>query len=181
MDTLPGIRPRPSLARRLDRAARRGFPTATTVLLLLLGDAPLGLPGQAELRAALAVSAVFFWSLFRPASMPSPAVLAIGLLGDLLGQWPVGVGGLSLLAAHGAAARLRRPLLRHGLPVVWLAFLATAAGVAGLGWALTSLLTLRLLSPAPGLFQAALSAGLFPPLALLLTRAHRGVAEPERA
>ncbi len=162
-------------------AARRAFPTATTILLLLAGGVPLSVPGQAELRAALAVAAVFFWSLFRPASMPAVAAFAIGLLADLLGQWPMGVGAVTLLVAHGAAARMRRALVRQGLPVVWLAFLATAAGVAGLAWGLASLLTLRLLPAAPALFQAALSAGLFPPLALLLTRAHRTVAEPERA
>ncbi len=154
---------------------------ATTILPLLAGGVPTALPGQAELRAALAVAAVFFWSLFRPASMPSVAVFATGLLADLLGEWPLGVGTLGLLAVHGAATRLRPALFRQGLPSVWLAFLATAAGVAALGWALSSLLAWRVLPPAPALFQAALSAGLFPPWALLLMRAHRTVAEPERA
>lgn len=180
-DRLPGIRPQPSLARRLDVAARRSVPAVSTTLLLLAGGIPLGLPGQAELRAALAVAAVFFWSLFRPASLPAPIVFALGLLEDLLGLAPVGVGALTLLATHAAAARLRRALLRQGLMVVWLAFAATAAGCAALGWALTAMLDLRWLPPGPGLFQAALSAGLYPPLALLLSRAHRTLAEPERA
>jgi hypothetical protein len=34
----PGIRPRPSLWRRLDGTARRVFPTASTLLLLLLAS-----------------------------------------------------------------------------------------------------------------------------------------------
>ena len=151
------------------------------ILLLLAGGLPLELSGQSELRAALAVAGVFFWSLSRPDSMPAALVFAIGLLGDLLGLAPVGVGALTLLATHGVAVRARRTLLRQGMLVAWLAFVATAAGVAGLGWALASLLFLRPLPPGPALFQAALSAGLYPPFALLLTRAHRTVAEPERA
>lgn len=70
MDRLPGIRPRESLLRRLDMAARWSFPATTSALLLLAAAAPLGLPGQGELQAAIALACVYFWSLFRPASLP---------------------------------------------------------------------------------------------------------------
>ncbi len=181
MNKLPGIRPRQSLGRRLDMAARRGFPATTTALLLLFAAAPLGLPGQAELQACVALSCVFFWSLFRPVSMTPVMVFLIGLLTDLLGFAPPGVGVLSLLFVHGFAMRWRRLLVRQGFVLVWLAFVAIATGTAALQWALTSLLTFRLLPPAPGLFQAAIGAGLYPALATLLTRAHHTLAEPERA
>ena len=181
MDKVPGIRPRQSLGRWLDMAARRGFPGSTTALLLLLADAPLGVPGQAELQASVALACVFFWSLFRPASMPPAVVFAVGLLVDLLGYAPPGVGVLTLLLAHGLALRWRRELVRQGFLLVWLAFVGVAVGAAALQWALTSLLTFRLLPPGPGVFQAAIGAGLYPALATLLTRAHHTLAEPERA
>lgn len=181
MDRLPGIRPRQSLGRRLDMMARRGFPGTTTALLLLVTAAPLGVPGQAELQASIALACVFFWSLFRPASMPPAIVFAVGLLVDLLGYAPPGVGVLSLLIAHGLALRWRRVLTRQGFLLVWLAFVGVAAGAASLQWALTSLLTFRLLPPGPGVFQAAIGAGLYPALATLLTRAHHTLAEPEQA
>lgn len=181
MDKLPGIRPRQSLGRRLDMAARWGFPGSTTALLLLVTAAPLGLPGQPELQAAVALACVFFWSLFRPASMPPGMVFGVGLLADLLGYAPPGVGVLTLLIAHGLALRWRRYLVRQGFLLVWLAFVGVAAGAAALQWALTSLLTFRLLPPGPGLFLAAIAAGLYPALATLLTRAHHTLAEPERA
>ncbi len=180
-DRLPGIRPRQSPSRRLDMAARRSFPAATTILLLLGSAVPLGMPGQAELQAAVALSGVFFWSLFRPASMPPWVVFVIGLLADLLGFAPVGVGVLTLLTAHGLAVKARRVLVRQGFLVVWLAFVCVASGAAALAWALTSLLTFRLLPPGPGVFQAALSAGLYPILATLLSRAHQTLAEPDHA
>ncbi len=162
-------------------ASRRSFPAATAALVLLLMAAPLGLPGQPEVQAAIALAAVYFWSLFRPASMPPAVVFMLGLLTDLLGFAPVGVGVLSLLIVHGLALRWRRVLVRQGFVVVWLAFVAVAAGAAALQWALTSLLTFRLLPPGPGVFQASLSAGLYPMIATLLTRAHQTLAEPERA
>jgi rod shape-determining protein MreD len=181
MDKLPGIRPRQSLGRWLDMVARRGFPGSTTALLLLVTAAPLGVPGQAELQASIALACVFFWSLFRPASMPPVVVFAVGLLVDLLGYAPPGVGVLTLLIAHGLALRWRRELVRQGFLLVWLAFVGVGVGAAALQWALTSLLIFRLLPPGPGVFQAAIGAGLYPALATLLTRAHHTLAEPERA
>jgi rod shape-determining protein MreD len=48
-ERLPGIRPRQTLWRRLDRTARLAFPATMTLTLLLLTAAPFRLPGQAEL------------------------------------------------------------------------------------------------------------------------------------
>jgi rod shape-determining protein MreD len=149
--------------------------------MLLLMAAPLGLPGQPEIQASIALAAVYFWSLFRPASMPPAVVFLLGLLTDLLGFAPVGVGVLSLLMVHGFALRWRRVLVRQGFVVVWLAFVAIAAGAATLQWMMTSLLTFRLLPPGPGVFQSGVSAGLYPMFATFLTWAHQTLAEPERA
>ncbi len=181
MDRLPGIRPRQSIGRQLDMAARWAFPATTTALLLLAAAAPFGVPGQAELQAALALGCVFFWSLFRPAAMLPAVVFLLGLLADLLGYAPPGVGVLSLLLVHGLALRWRRVLARQGFVLVWLAFAGVGAGAAALQWALTSALTWRLLPPGPGLFQALVAAALYPALAVPLTRAHQSLAAPERA
>jgi rod shape-determining protein MreD len=181
MARTPGIRPRPSLGRRLDVAARRAFPGASTTLLLLLAAGPLGLPGQAQLQGALALACVFFWSLVRPASMPPLFVFALGVLGDLLGYAPVGSGVLVLLIAHGLAMRWRRVLGQWGLLLVWVVFAWVAVGAAALQWGLASLLAFRLMPEAPALFQAALSVGLYPLLAALLMRAQVTLAEPARA
>jgi rod shape-determining protein MreD len=177
----PGIRPRPTLRRQLDAASRAAFPTAFTALLLLTLAAPLRVPGQAQLQPAAALACVFFWSLFRPASMPPPAVFALGLLSDLLGLEPLGINVLILLITHGLAVRWRRALIQQGFLLVWLAFVAVAAGAAALEWLLTDLLTFRLLPGGAALFQFALTAGLYPLLATLFIRAHRGLANPEQA
>ena len=176
---LPGIRPRLSLWSRLDSFARHSFPAAGTVLLLLIVAAPLGLPGQAQLLVAASIACVFFWSLFRPSCMSPPIVFVIGLLADLLGFAPVGVNVLTLLATHGLAIRWRRFLTRQGFFLVWLAFVLVAMGAASLQWLLTCVLVLALLPGWTVLFQAALAAGLYPLLAVLLTRVHQSLAEPE--
>lgn len=177
----PGIQPQQTVWRQLDAASRRSFPAACTALLLLLFAAPLGLPGQAQLQPATALACVFFWSVFRPASMPPPVVFMLGLLADLLGLTPLGSNVLALLVVHGLAVQWRRVLAGQGFLLVWLAFVAAAAGAAALAWAIGSLLTLRLLPGAPALFLFGLAAGLYPALATVFTRAHCSLANPDSA
>jgi len=177
----PGIRPRVSLGRRLDLAARHAFPAGSTVLLMLLAITPLGITDQAALLFAVTLPCVYVWSLLRPAAMPPAVVFLIGLLFDLLGYLPLGVGPLTLLAVHGLTLRGRAGLSALGWLAGWLAFVGFALGAALLGWALTASLSFRLLPAAPGLFEAMLAAALYPALATLCIRAHRTVADPERA
>ncbi|MSO90899.1 MAG: rod shape-determining protein MreD [Acetobacteraceae bacterium] len=180
-DRTPGIRLRSSIWRRLDALARRAFPAVVTILLMLLLCMPLGLPEQSALLPALTLTSVFFWSLFRPASMTPPMVFAIGLLLDLLGYLPLGVGVLSLLGLHGLTVQGRRVLTRHGFLFVWLTFLLIATGTSILAWALSSLLTLRLLPFAPAVFQAVLATAIYPAIVTLFARAHTTIADPGRA
>jgi rod shape-determining protein MreD len=177
----PGIRPRPTLGRQLDAMSRAAFPLVCTLLLMLLSMAPFGFADQAMLLPAITLPCVFFWSLFRPAAMPPPAVFLVGLMLDLLGYLPIGVGVLTLLVLHGFTVRWRRLLARQNFTVVWLAFAGLAAGSCALLWALASMLTFRLLPPAPAAFLCVLSSAVYPAVAILFTAAHRSIADPERA
>jgi rod shape-determining protein MreD len=180
-DRSPGIRPRPTVGRRLDAAARASFPAVCTVLLMLLAAAPLGLPLQAALLPALTFGCVWFWSLHRPAAMPPPLVFLLGVLFDLLGYLPLGIGVLTLLIIHGIASRARWVLTRQGFLLVWFAFVGVAAGGALLGWGLNSLLQFRLLPFPPAVFEFALTVAVYPALSVLFIRAHGSVADPDRA
>jgi rod shape-determining protein MreD len=181
MDKTPGIRPRLTVLHRLDVAARYCFPAACTVFVLLVLSTPLGLPGQAQMQPAWVLASVFFWSLYRPTSLPAGVVFAIGLLLDLLAQGPIGIGVLILLLTHGTALRLRRFLTRQGFGLVWLAFMAFAAAAAAAEWLLVSAITWRALPLSPALFECAMSIGAYPLLAAALIRAHRTLAAPELA
>ncbi len=181
MDRSPGVRPRPGLWHLLDTASRYALPGVQTVVVLLLLAAPFGVPAQAQLQPAWAQASVFFWSLYRPASMPAPLVFATGLLLDLLAQSPVGIEVLVLLLIHAVALKSRRVLTRSGFATVWLVFIAVAAGAALLEYTLVVLLTWRVLPVSPGAFEFGISAGLYPILAFYLIGLHRGLAAPEQA
>jgi rod shape-determining protein MreD len=180
-DRVPGVRPRLTMGRRLDIVWRHAFPGTTSFLLMLLSLAPFGLWGQAALLPTLALTCVWFWSLFRPAAMSPPVVFLIGVLLDLLGFLPPGVGALTMLTTFGIAQRLRQFLSHQRFSVIWLIFVAVACGIAAMNWALVSVLTFSVLPPGPVLFQAVLAAAMYPAVAIPLTLAHRSIADPDQA
>ena len=180
-DRRPGIRPRASIGRRLDIAARSSGPACITLLLMLLTQAPFDIPGQAALLPAVALCCVWFWSLVRPRALPPLVVFAVGLMTDLLGYLPLGVGVFTMLAVHGVALAMRRSLSRRGFAWVWAVFGGVAAAASTLIWLMVMLLTFRPLSPDPAIFVAVLAIALYPVLAIPLAGAHRSIADPERA
>jgi rod shape-determining protein MreD len=175
------MRPRQTLGRQLDVVARQAFPAVSTIVLMLLAETLFGFANQATLLPAVTVACVYIWSLFRPAAMPPPVVFLIGLLLDLLGYLPLGVGVLTLLIVHGLVVRWRQVLTRQSFLTVWLVFAGFSSGAAALCWALTALLSFRMLSFGPALFQGILTAALYPACAVLCVRAHRTVADPDQA
>lgn len=174
----PGIRPHLTLGRRLDLAARHAMPAVLTLLLLLIATAPFGVPGQAQLLPAFAMGSVFHWSVLRPIDLSPPVVFVLGLLADLLGLAPVGVMLLSLLLLQAVVLQWRRTLMTRHFPLLWISFAVLAAASSALDWLLYSLLSLRLLPPAPMLFQAAVAIAIYPALAALLRLAGRLIADP---
>ncbi len=170
--------PAPGMLRRLDSFARLAFPGFSTAFLMVLAAAPISLPSPVF---AMALPCVAFWSVFRPAAMSPPVTFLLGLLMDLLTLAPLGTGVLVLLALHAAALRFRRFLAKQSFLAVWLAFCLASLAASALYWALLALLSLRLPAFAPALHAAALSAGLYPGIALLLARVHEAMRHAETA
>jgi len=177
----PAMRRRQSVWRQLDIASRYAFPIGFLVFGLFLIGMPFGLPGQAELRPVYAMACVFFWSLYRPSSLPAPLVALTGLLLDLLGLSPIGLWAVLLLLLHGAILAVRRRLIPQSFFFTWAVFSCAAALLSGLAWAAQSLLTLAVLPSLPLGVEILFAAGLYPAFAGFFIRAHRGPAAVELA
>jgi rod shape-determining protein MreD len=170
--------PPSSFIRQADAVARAIFPAGFLIFLLVLASLPLGLPG---LVPAVCLPCVFFWSVFRPAGLPPPAVFGIGLLQDLLTQAPLGSSVLVLLICQGIALRWRDLLAKLSFLMIWLIYIVMALGAAVLGWALQCVLNLQLLPPAPALYGVGLTAGLYPTLSYILAKVHQVMRRAEGA
>lgn len=175
----PDVRSAPALAQRLDRLAMRLLPGGLTALAAILLAAPTGIPGAIALIPGLAMASVFFWSVWRPASMSVPVVFCLGLLLDLIGFAPLGVTAFAFLLLHGTAVHMRFGLMRLNFVTLWLAFTLLESCVCWLLWFLVSSLSFRIMPTAPVIFECMLTAGIYPPFAALGNWAHRRFSNPE--
>jgi len=170
-----------NLWRRLDAMSRHAWPGTVMFLGLLVIGLPFGVPGQAELRPAYAMSCVFFWSLYRPAAVPAPVVAAAGVLLDLPGMSPSGMRAVLLLVLQARTLAARPRLIPQGFLMTWLVFFAFAGAGAALAWVLESLLELSMLPVGPEVDVLLAAGGVYPALAGFFIRAHRGAAAAELA
>ena len=128
----PALRRPLTLWRRLDTASRWAFPGFMLVFGLILIGMPFGLPNQAALRPVYAMACVYFWSLYRPAALPTPLVALCGVLLDLLGLSPPGLWAVILLVLQFVTLVARRRLAPARFIVTWGAFIGFAIAAAGL-------------------------------------------------
>ena len=158
---------------RLDGTARSLSPVAFTVLLVMIGMVPIGVANFAPIMPALGLIAVFFWLVHRPDLMPAWAVFLVGLIQDLLGGGPLGVGVFVLLVVYAALAGQRRHIAHRSFILVWLVFLPVAAGAFILTWMFNSLIADALLDPGPAAFQYLSTVAFYPCVAWIFLQAQR--------
>lgn len=162
-----------SVWHRLDLLARNLSPFALTVVLVIFAKVPLQVPDISPVLPSLAIIAVFYWSVHRPDLMPIWAVFLVGLVQDLLGAGPMGIGILALLLVHGIVAAQRRFFASASFLMMWCAFALVAMGAMALVWLLTSAFQNALLDPRPAVFGYFLTVAIYPCLAWLFVQAQR--------
>jgi rod shape-determining protein MreD len=167
--------------RGLDRVARHALPAVSIAIVMIVLAIPGLVPLQAGVRVGFVMASVYFWSLYRPAALPAPLVAVLGVLLDLLGASPLGLWAVLLLLEQAAMAAIRRALVRRGFLMVWLVFAGFVAVLTAAEYAARAVLDLAILPPAPILAQAIVAILIYPLLAVVLIRAHRGAAAPEQA
>ena len=159
----------PTLAQRLDRAARNVVPAMLGILLVLLSTIPFYIPGYGPMAANLVLMAVFYWSIHRPDLLSPVTVFLIGLLQDILVGMPPGMNAFVLLLVRTLAVSQGRVFRGRSFIILWWGFGIVALASAFIVWALSAMYVFTLLDPLPGLFQAGMTTALFPFLAGLFT------------
>jgi rod shape-determining protein MreD len=164
----------PSLP-RVNSAAARLLPIATTLLAATIAILPVPVPGYAALTPAFTLMAVYHWTIYRPDLLPPTGVFAIGLAQDLLSGAPVGVGALVLLFARAAVLRGRRYFINRTFPFVWTGFALLAAPAILAEWALDCLLKLSFFDLRSTMFRTVLTIAVFPVASFALGRTQRAL------
>ena len=94
---------------------------------LVLSTVPLGVGSAALPWPNLMLCVVYFWMIHRPSGLPTLAILATGLVSDLIGGGVIGAGMLALLIVTSFLRSGADSLERSAFGLRWLAFVGFAA------------------------------------------------------
>jgi rod shape-determining protein MreD len=159
----------------LKTVGRLGLVLVIILGLVLLSALPLQIAHLGEVRPVFMLMAVYYWTILRPS--PPLAVFALGLLLDLLSNYPLGMNALTLVLVQAVTTVNRKFLLGQSFLVIWAGFALVALGAGFLQWLLFCLYNLSLVSVKPMLASVVLSAFLFPVAVLPLAAVHRALSD----
>jgi rod shape-determining protein MreD len=165
---------------RVNSGAARLVPILTTIIAAVLAILPLRIPGYAALTPALALMAVYHWTIYRPDLLPAFALFAIGIGEDLLAGSLVGIGPLTLLVTRAVVLQSRRHFVGRPFPFVWAGFTLVAGGALLGLWALHCLLEFSLINPRNTVFRMVLTIAVFPAASFLLGSTQRALIDGPR-
>ncbi len=161
--------------RRVEAAAARLLPIATTAVAAILSVLPVPIPGYRGITPAFTLMAVFQWTVYRPDLLPPAALFLIGIGEDLITGAPLGTTALLLLLARTLVLGVRRFFGRRPFLFVWAGFIALSGAAMVFLWALNSLFDWALLEFHGTVFRLALTVALFPMASFLLGRTQRAL------
>lgn len=167
---------KPAVWQRLDGWARRLAPFLSALILLLLGTLPIRLPYLGPVAPDFAIMVAFYWAVHRPTSIPGGAIFLLGVVSDMLGGTPFGVGVLVLLIAYWTTRSQRRHFIGRPFWVVWWGFSMVSAVASILTWVIVCLLYVQIVDPTPAFFSYLVGLGFYPLVSQFFTGAQR-VAE----
>jgi rod shape-determining protein MreD len=165
---------------RVNGSTARLVPILTTIIAVILAILPLRIPGYAALTPALALMAVYHWTIYRPDLLPAFALFAIGIVEDLLAGSLVGIGPLTLLVTRAVVLHSRRHFVGRPFPFVWAGFTLVAGGALLGLWALHCLLEFSLINPRNTVFRMVLTIAVFPAASFLLGSTQRALIDGPR-
>ncbi|MFH1159041.1 MAG: rod shape-determining protein MreD [Pseudomonadota bacterium] len=160
----------------LGAVGRWGLMLLTVFVLFILSAFPFEIAHLGEVRPFFMLMAVYYWTILRPSLLPPPATFVIGIILDLLFNWPFGMNAVVLVTAQALTLRQRKFLLGQLFLVIWAGFALMALMAGAAQWMLFALFNMTLISVKPMLVSSVLSALLFPLMVLPLMMLHKALA-----
>ncbi len=157
------------------RAFLFSLPFVTALCFLALEVFVWPIPFWGQIAPSLGLSAIFYWSIYRPDLMRPFAVFLLGLLSDGIHGFPLGLSPLAFLIVHQLAYSQRRFFVGQVFFMLWFG-LAVAALIAGfVFWLFMSFAHFEFEPIIPVTMQVALTIVAFPLPAWLLIRLQRAL------
>jgi rod shape-determining protein MreD len=157
---------------RLTTGVLACVPVTATLVFVLLALLPTDFLRSGMMAFLVAMTCVFYWSVYRPDLMPAWAAFLIGIFYDLVSGGPVGLGALVFLVVHWTTAGQRRALIGKAFPIAWLGYLLISALACAVYWIIASIYFTSLLALPPIVGTYIVGILVYPAAAFLLWRLH---------
>jgi rod shape-determining protein MreD len=166
---------RTGLFYKMDHFARGLVPLLCTLAIVVVSAVPTRLPMLSLIAPALSLIAVYYWTIYRPDLLNTFYILLLGALQDMLTGAPIGITSFVLLLTYLVVVSQRRFFHGKSFGVVWWGFMLVAFGGTVVTWIIHVLLAGQFIDPLGASFGLLLTIMLYPPLAALLSQAHKAV------
>jgi rod shape-determining protein MreD len=133
------------------------------------------LPYLGPVMPPLAFVALYYWSTHRPDLFPPGAAFALGIVNDIINDFPLGVSAFLFTLAHQVIWRQRRFFSGHSFFMLWSGFALAATVMMIAEWILLSLVRWQAMPPFPVLVQTVMAVVLFPLPCWAMIRLQRSV------
>ncbi len=154
----------------LKRQTASLIPLVSGIVLVLLTSTPLYFGHVGDVAPRLAVTAVIFWTVYRPDLFGYGSAFVLGLAAELIAGLPLGITALVLvIVRHGVLSR-RRYFLRKSFHVVWAEYALVVVAAVAIDWMLGSLYLWTVPGVVPHIIQVLLTVVMFPAVYWLLAR-----------
>lgn len=118
---------------------RGALPFISALVLVLLMQLQYRVLFLDNMLPYLSLTAVYYWSVFKPRLMPVSAVFLLGLLQDILSGAPLGMTALLLLVVRIFVIRQSSRFLEREFLFNWLVFIVVAIVFGLANWAVASI------------------------------------------
>lgn len=160
----------PTPAARAGRIVMTVMPFVMGMACVLLAFVPLGRIVGSPLTPAFPLMAIYYWAIVKPEMFPPVAVLAVGLMFDLVSGGAIGLWAFVYVVTYAVVISQRMLLVNAPFSAFWFGFLVTAAFTGVLAWAIVSIIHGILVPPGSAIRHMAVTVAVFPIFAMLFGR-----------
>lgn len=154
-------------SQKLDQFARMLLPGICTLLLLIISLLRVGLDGLAHFPIDVCLISIYYWTLFRPSTMPFWFVFLLGVIRDALMGTTLGISSLVFILFRLLVLTQQRFLAKDSFIAMWLGFGAALIPILLFHWMMESAYAQTWLSIDTLLMQWVFTFGFYPLLHIL--------------
>lgn len=115
------------------------YPAISFILLIFFTMLPFRLLHMSNMTIMISSIAVFYWTLYRPKSLPYWILFLLGCMYDIIAGLPMGLHALTNVVIRSSVLFARGKYTKAPFSAVWLKYVVFSAMIALLHWMLMSL------------------------------------------